>query len=194
VSYAVSVVNGNGFKTPTRSKSMDVEARLAVTPIEGLTAAVGGYGGKLGKDEYGSSAPTVYHTASRVDALIAYVGGGWRLGGEYFSASNWNDVTTAASDKSEGSSLWASYQLTPLWSAFGRWDQAKTSRDLAPNRKDEYFNAGIAVQPNKFLEFAFAYKHERVDGGGFVDTAYGNLGGNIDGTVDEVGLWVQASF
>ncbi len=193
VSYAVSVVNGSGFKNPTRSKSMDVEARLALA-VDGLTVALGGYSGKLGKDPYGSSAPTVFHTASRFDALVAYVGGGLRVGGEYFSANNWNNVSTAASDKAEGTSIWASYQFTPLWSVFGRWDGAKTSRDLAPNRKDEYFNAGVAVQPNKFVDFALAYKHEKVDGGGLINTAYGNLGGTIDGKVDEVGLWALVSF
>ena len=194
VSYAVSVINGSGFRNPSRSKSMDVEARLAVMPIDGLTVAVGGYSGKLGKEQYGASAPPVFHTASRADALIVYVGGGWRLGGEYFSASNWNNVTTAASDKAEGASLWASYQFTALWSAFGRWDEAKTSRDLAPSRKDQYFNAGVAVQPRKFLDFALAYKHEKAGGGGFINTAYGNLGGTVEGTVDEVGLWALVSF
>lgn len=194
VSYAVSVVNGNGFKNPTRSKSMDVEARLAVMPLDGLTVAVGGYNGKLGKDQYGTSAPTVYHSASRFDALVAYMGGGLRVGGEYFSATDWNNVTTAAADKAEGTSTWASYQFTPLWSAFGRWDEAKTSRDLAPDRKDAYYNAGVSVQPLKSLQFALAYKHEKVDGGGFVNTAYGNLGGAIDGTVNEVGLWGLVSF
>lgn len=194
VSYAVSVINGRGFKNPTRSKSMDVEARLAMMPLDGLTVAVGGYSGKLGKDQFGESAPAVFHTASRFDALIAYVGGGLRLGGEYFSASNWNNVTTAAADKAEGGSVWASYQFNPLWSAFGRWDRAKTSRDIAPNRQDEYFNAGVAVQPNAFVDFALAYKHEKVDGGGFINTAYGNLGGTIDGTVDEAGLWARVSF
>lgn len=194
VSYAVSVINGNGFKNPTRSKSMDVEARLAVTPLDGLTVAVGGYNGKLGKDQYGATAPTVYHTASRLDALVAYVGGGLRVGGEYFSANDWHNVTSAASDKARGTSIWASYQFSPLWSAFGRWDHAKTSRDLAPNRKDDYYNAGVAVRPIKPLTFALAYKHETVDGGGFIDTAYGNLGGKIDGTVNEVGLWALVSF
>lgn len=194
VSYAVSVVNGNGYKDPTRSKSVDVEARLAVTPTEGLTVAIGGYSGKLGKDRYGPGAPTVRHAANRLDALIAYVGGRWRLGGEYFSASDWNNVITAASDKAGGTSLWASYRFARRWSAFGRWDQAKTSRDLAPQRKDEYFNAGIAVSPRKPLRFAIAYKHERVDGGGLVNTAYGNLGGASDGTVTEVGFWGQVSF
>lgn len=194
VSYAVSIVNGNGFKNPTRSRSMDVEARLAVAPLEGLTFAVGGYSGKLGKDEYGATAPTVDHTANRFDALIAYVGGGLRLGAEYFSASDWNNVTTAASDKAEGTSLWASYQFTALWSVFGRWDEAKTSQNLAPNRKDEYYDAGVAAQPRSNLEFSLAYKREKVDGGGPVNTAYGDLGGIVDGTVNEVGVWGQVSF
>lgn len=194
VSYAVSVVNGNGFKNPTRSKSMDVEARVAVSPLDGLTVAVGGYSGKLGKDEYGADAPAVHHTATRFDALVAYVGHGLRLGAEYFSAGNWNNVTTVAADKADGTSLWASYQFTPRWSAFGRWDQAKTSEDLAPHRNDDYYDAGLAVQPREQLSFALAYKHERVDGGGFVNTAYGNLGGTIDGTVNEIGLWAQVTF
>ena len=194
VSYAVSVVNGNGFKDPMRSKSMDVEARVAVAPIPGLTVAIGGYSGKLGKDRYGSAEPAVHHTANRLDALIAYVGGRWRLGAEYFAASDWNEVITAASDRAEGSSLWASYRFTGRWSAFGRWDQAKTSRDLAPRRRDEYFNAGVAISPHESLTFALAYKHEKVDGGGFVDTAYGTLGGTVDGTADEVGLWARTSF
>jgi hypothetical protein len=167
---------------------------VAVTPLDGFTVAIGGYSGKLGKDLYGPTAPAVFHTASRFDVLLAYVGGGLRVGGEYFSANDWNNVSTAASDKAEGTSIWASYRFTPLWSAFGRWDEAKTSRDLAPDRKDEYYNAGVSVQPIKALQFALAYKHEKVDGGGFVNTAYGNLGGTIDGTVDEVGLWGLVKF
>jgi hypothetical protein len=92
-------------------------------------------------------------------------------------------VTTAPSDKAEGIWVWVSYRFTPLWSVFTRWDEAKTSQDLAPNRKDEYYNAGVAVQPHSKLQFALAYKHEKVDGGGLVNTAYGNLGGTLEGTV-----------
>jgi len=34
VQYAVSVINGNGYKNPSRSKSMDIEGRISATPIK----------------------------------------------------------------------------------------------------------------------------------------------------------------
>ncbi len=49
-SYAASAVNGNGYKNPTRSQSLDVEGRVAYVPVTGLTIAVGFHSGKEGKD------------------------------------------------------------------------------------------------------------------------------------------------
>jgi hypothetical protein len=194
VSYAVSVINGNGYRNPTRSRSLDVEARVAVRPVEGLTAAICGYSGRLGKAEYGANAPTVYHTAERFDALLAYVDHGVRLGVEYFIAKNWNTVTTVEPDGAEGTSAWLSYDISPLWSVFGRTDVASTSDDLAPNRRDRYFDVGFAVHPRANIDLALAYKRERVGGGGLVNTPYGNLGGLLEGSVNEAGIWGQVSF
>ena len=42
VSYNVAVVNGGGYKNPTRSRGMDLEGRVSVQPVAGLTLAVGG--------------------------------------------------------------------------------------------------------------------------------------------------------
>jgi hypothetical protein len=39
--YAASVVNGNGYKNPSRSKAVDFEGRLGVHPIDGVTLAAG---------------------------------------------------------------------------------------------------------------------------------------------------------
>ncbi len=201
-SYAVSVVNGNGYKNPTRSKRMDVEARLAYS-LDGLTFAIGGYSGKLGKDNYATAAadtaPPTYHTANRFDALIAYVNNGARLGAEYFSANDWNNVTTPASDKADGYSLWGSYDFNSTVGVFGRWDQAKTSKDLAPNLKDEYFNVGLATHPTKGVDVALVYKHEKMDGG-FINTAYSGFSSKLgtvpmtSGQVNEVGIWAQVAF
>ncbi len=201
-SYAVSVVNGSGYKNPTRSKSMDVEARLAYG-FDGLTFAIGGYSGKLGKDNYAAAAtdltPATDHTASRFDALVAYVNSGARLGAEYFSANDWNNVTTPASDKADGYSVWGSYDFTSQFSAFARWDQAKTSKDLNPSLKDEYFNVGLATHPTKGVDVALVYKHEKMDGG-FINTAYSGFSSKLgtvpmtSGEVNEVGIWAQVAF
>ena len=201
-SYALSVVNGSGYKNPTRSKSMDVEARLAYN-IDGLVFAVGGYSGKLGHDNYAVAAtntvsPT-YHTANRVDALVAYVNGGARLGAEYFSANDWNNVTTSASDKADGYSAWGSYDFTSQLGVFGRWDQAKTSKDLNPSLKDEYFNVGLATHPTKGVDVSFVYKHEKMDNG-LVNDSYSGFSKTLGtapmtkGEINEFGVWAQVAF
>ncbi|HVS76613.1 MAG TPA: hypothetical protein VHE11_06735 [Steroidobacteraceae bacterium] len=202
-SYAVSVVNGSGYKNPTRSKSVDVEARLAYAPIDGLTVAIGGYSGKLGKDNYAAAAtdtaPATYHTANRFDALVAYVNNGARLGVEYFSANDWNNVTTAASDKADGYAVWGSYDFTSMYSVFARWDQAKTSKDLNPDLKDDYFNVGFATHPTKGVDVALVYKHEKMDNG-FINSSYGGFSKTLGavpmtrGEVNEVGIWGQVAF
>ena len=201
-SYALSVVNGSGYKNPTRSKSMDVEARLAYG-IAGLTFAIGGYSGKLGHDNYATAATDTtsgtFHTANRFDALAAYVNDGARVGAEYFSANDWNNVTTAASDKADGYSLWGSYDFTSMISVFGRWDQAKTSKDLAPNLKDEYFNVGLATHPTKGVDVALVYKHEKMDNG-LINGQFSGFNKTLgtapmtSGEVNEVGVWAQVAF
>ena len=191
--YAVSVINGAGYKNPTRSNSMDFEARVGFMPMKGLTVAVGGYSGKLGKDINNSTTPD-QHTADRVDALVAYVDGPLRVGAEYFQAKNWNNVTTVATDKADGESVWASYNFTDMWGVFGRYDNAKTSKDLLPNLKDKYFNVGVVSHPRKNIDVAFVYKNDKVDGGGVVATSNGNIGGVRDGKYDEFGFWAQVAF
>src|SRR5262249_51096544 len=160
--YAVSVINGAGYKNPTRSSTMDVEGRLGFVPIKGLTIAIGGYTGKLGKDIENSATPAL-HTADRYDALVAYADGPLRVGGEYFQAKNWNQVTTLDTDKADGYSIWASYNFTPVWGVFARGDSAKVSKDLNPDLKDEYFNVGVAAHPRKNIDVALVYKDDKVD-------------------------------
>ena len=191
MNYAVSVVNGAGYKNPTRTKSMDLEGRVGFVPVAGLTLAVGGYDGKLGKDVTGTQ---TQHTAQRYDALAAYVNEGLRLGIELFEAKNWNQVTTVAEDKADGGSIWASYNFNPQWGVFGRADEAKTSKDLSSNLKDRYFDVGLASHPRKNIDVAFVYKYEKVDGGGTVSTSNGTIGGLNEGKYKEFGVWGQVQF
>ena len=184
------MLDGAGYKAPLRSKTMDVEGRINVN-YEGFVAAVGGYSGKLGKDTQG--AVNVFHTASRFNALAAYVKGPYRIGVEYFSASNWNTVTTVAADKSEGYSLFGAYTVNPEWSVFGRYDWVKPTKTTASTRKDNYFNVGIQYEPVKIVDLSLVYKRDKIDNGS-LSTGNGTIGGSVGGTYDEIGLFGQLRF
>jgi hypothetical protein len=218
LSYQISAINGNGYKNPTRSKAMDVEGRVSYQPIKGVTLAVGGYEGKLGQDKYannvtvaGVSVPQTYRNASRFDALAAYVGYGLHAGVEYFSANDWTNGITGGSDvpemtgsggvnptdKADGESVFASYDFTPMWGVFGRYDNAKLSKTLASSLKDQYFNLGLEAHPIKNVDVALVYKHEKMDGGpagSSFSTTNGSGFNEANGKYDEVGIWTQVSF
>jgi hypothetical protein len=184
VSYALSAVEGNGYKNPTRSKSLDVEGRLSFVPVQGLTAAVGFYSGKLGKDVEGTATP-VQHTATRYNALLAYSIDQFRIGAEYFSADNWTAVTSATKDSANGYAVWAGYNFTSDVAGFVRYDEEKPNKDTVSTLKDEYYNAGVSFKPRKGVDISIAYKHEDVkNSAAAVQPAKS----------DEVGVWAQVAF
>ena len=191
INYAVSVIDGAGYKAPLRSKGMDIEGRLSVVPIDHLTLAVGGYSGKLGKDTEG--AVNVYHTANRFDALAAYTTKQYRIGVEYFSSEDWNNVTTTTSDKADGYSAFGSYSFTDQISAFGRYDYVKPNKDTADTKKDNYYNIGLTYSPAKIVDFSLVYKRDSIENGTLA-TSNGTIGGTDKGTYDEVGLFGQFRF
>jgi hypothetical protein len=194
VSYQVSAIDGQGYKTLARSSdTLDLEGRVSVNPLKVITLAVGGYTGKLGKSAGNLPDSATPHTAGRFDALAAYTDKRIRAGIEYFAASNWNNVNTAAHDKSDGWSLFGSFAFTPQFVAFGRYDWVKPSKDINPALKDHYFNLGLDYKPIPPLDFALVYKRDRADHG-LIATSNGTIGGPAYGTYDEVGLFGQLVF
>ena len=185
--------NGKGYSNPTRSKSVDFEGRIGVQPIPGLNIAGGFLSGKRGLDTY--TTPAI-HTATRWDGLAAYNGNFFHLGGEYFQANNYNNVTTAATDKANGYSFWASIIPTPELTLFGRYDNANPSKDLNPNLKDTYYHAGLQWRFNKAFAASLVYKYEQVKDGS-ISTTNGTIGSankKDDGNYNEVGVWTVYSF
>src|SRR5262249_55198455 len=87
LNYSVSAINGNGYKHPTRSKTVDFEGRLGYSPLPGLIVAVGGYGGKRGQSVEGSDTA---HTASRLDAFVGYAASGLKVAAEYLYAKDFS--------------------------------------------------------------------------------------------------------
>ncbi|MGA9420749.1 MAG: porin [Rhodanobacteraceae bacterium] len=180
--YAVSVVDGAGYKHPERSGSIDVEGRVGIQPVPGLMLAVGGYSGKRGMDLNNNDTPAL-HTATRGDALVAYQNNAFRIGAEYFTSNNWNRVTQVDKDKSNGWSVWGNVNFTPEVAIFARYDSAKPSKDLDPSLKDRYYNVGVEWALRKGIKVAAVYKHEKLDNN--TDT---NLKTN------EIGVWSEIKF
>ncbi len=220
VSYAVSAVDGAGFKNPTRTKTIDVEARISYVPVKGLTVAIGGYRGQLGQVTV-TNQNFAQNTASRLDAAIGYTISGFKVGGEYVKAKNYKTVNTLAasvygtssvvassatglvhSDAATGGSVWASYSFTDQYSVFARADDFKLSKDIAPDLKDKYFNVGVAYKPIKSVDLGLVYKYEKVEhgtasiSGADANGSYviGGSNGQNDGKFSEVGLYLQYSF
>ncbi len=206
--YQFSVINGNGYKKPgfiglvNRTNSVDVEGRVNLN-YEGFQLAVGGYDGKLG-----AAHGVARQTASRFDALAAYTANGIRVGVEYFSANNYTygGGTSSATTKTSGYgySPFASYQFTPEWGIFGRYDYVKPYSDLAlPALKafhNDYYNVGIEYTPVKIVNFALVYKHD-AGSNGFIGDQNGMIGGSIagfapgsNGAYSEIGLWGQVRW
>jgi len=220
LSYSASVVDGAGYKNPSRTKTPDVEARVAYAPIDGLTVGIGGYEGHLGQVTTTNSAYD-RNTATRLDAVISYSIAGFRVGGEYFDARNYKTVNSVAAsvfgtsavvagsltgvvphDKATGGSVWASYAFTDQYSVFARGDNTKLSEDVARNLTDRYYNIGFAYKPIKSVDLALVYKNEKVDhGANSLSGADANgsvtIGGSTglnDGIYSEVGVYVQWVF
>jgi hypothetical protein len=190
VSYAASAINGAGYKKLVRSDSIDLEGRISVAPIKGLVFAVGGYTGKLGKSL--ANAPVI-HRATRVNALAAYTGSRFNIGAEFFQAKNWNNVTTVTEDKTNGFSVFGSFNVTPKIAIFGRYDKVNPNKLTNAAADDNYFNVGVNFQAFKNIDLALVYKREKVDNV-LLSTSNGSIGGVNEGTYDEVGLFGQVKF
>jgi hypothetical protein len=220
VAYSSSVVDGGGYKNPTRTKYPDFEARLTSKPFDWLDVGVGYYNGHLGQitvatENYDSS------NAIRWDGLVSVNVIGFRVSAEYIDAKNYKTVnsltagvfgtedvvassptTVLNTDAAKGYSLLASYAFNATWNIFARHDDLSLSEDVLPGLKDKFSDAGIDYKALKSLDLALVYKNERVyDGAATIGSADANssyvIGGatsKTNGTFREVGLYAQYKF
>jgi hypothetical protein len=199
--YAFTIGNGKGYSNPTRTKSVDFEGRVSLEPIQGLTFAVGGYSGKRGND---TDAVPAKQTATRYDGLVNWVIGPVKVGGEVFTANEWNQVTTTKKDKSEGFSTWLQLTFAKDWMAFGGYWDTDPSKDLNPDLNAKYYNLGLQWKPVKAVTASLAYKYAEVKGGivkagqgGTVGFGNGTIGSSVQGAkgkYNELGFWFSFDF
>lgn len=183
VNYAVSAVNGKGYKDPSRSKTMDLESRLSIVPVKGLTIGVGYRTGKLGAETETNPAE---NTASRTDAIVAYVNGKFRVGAEYFTAKNYSATlvqSTTTTDKADGSSVWASVNFTNTVGAFARYEDVKTNKTTNTAAENKFASLGVSFTPRKNIDLSLAYKQTKVDASATSSTK-----------TNEIGVWSQVAF
>jgi len=191
--YAVSAINGNGYKNPTRTQSMDIDSRIDFEPVKGLTLALFYREGKRGLDKVSTNP---LHTANRTEIFAAYQKDRFKIGAELFTADNWNTVLTPLTDKSDGHSLWGSFNIKKNVQLFARADEAKPSKDLTPALENKYYNLGVIFTPVAKVDLAVVYKQDKVEGGS-LKTSNGTIGattGALEGKHNEIGLWAQVSF
>jgi len=193
VDYQVSATNGRSYSDPKRNATLDWEGRVSFKPIGGLVIGVGGYTGKLGKDTKTNS--PAMHTAERLNALINYKTDRFGIGGSYYEAKNWKNVTTVETDKADGYSIWAHFMAKDDLKIFGRYDSGNPSKDLAPDKELTYYNVGIEKKFNKVLSASLAYKYADTKGGG-ISTGNGSIGegSELDGKYQEIGVWAVYNF
>ncbi|MDE2405363.1 MAG: hypothetical protein KGM17_11915 [Sphingomonadales bacterium] len=212
VSYAVSLVDGAGYRNLRVTRAIDVEGRVSLRQ-GGLWGAVGGYLGKRGAAVAGT--PT-FRTARRIDAAAGYRDARFGLGAEVFYAKDWNNVAVdpAAAARSRdaalGWSLFGNVAIAPRWSAFARHDHVAPSRINLPAMRDRYVNLGVQWEPARAVDLALVWKHETVSGGALA-TQNGTIGCAItatpvffaaatpttcagNGTYSEFGLFTQVKF
>jgi hypothetical protein len=214
VSYQFSLVDGEGYKQPAignqnRTQAMDFEGRVSATYMH-VTAAVGGYDGKLGNAVYGVN---TFQNAERFDALLYYGDHHVRIGAEYLWARYWKDVTQInplKTNETNGYSLFASYDFTSLLSSignpnisvFGKYEWLKPTANTGPWLTNNYFNVGVDYKPINQLDVALVFKRDLVFNGVFTDSN-GTIGiptgvipgpGAGRGTYDEIGVFTQVKF
>ena len=213
--YAVSELDGGGYKNPTRTKDTDTEGQIGITPLDWLNIGAGFYSGHLGQITASNDAYP-QHTATRWDVAAAVVTQQIRVGVEYLDAKDFKAASattgvlggpggvvvastltgTAASDEATAVSAWASYAFTPQWSVFGRYDSADPSKDIDKNLHDTYWHLGVDFKPSKPLDLALVYKHEQVrDGTISIASGDGNASYTIGGTgATGTGLRTSGTF
>lgn len=187
LNYAVSVINGAGYRNPGRGKSMDVEGRIGFVPFPNMIVAIGGYSGKRGR---AVESTAVSQTAQRGSLLFAYADDTVRVGAEYFTASNWNHVLGPLRDKADGYSVWTSVALNDQTSVFARHDRARLSRLLDREANSRYYNLGVQYQVSKSFKLAAVWKHDQ--GGASVPAPLPRQVQTV--TNNEMGLWGEVAF
>jgi hypothetical protein len=208
VKYWVVGVAGAGYSHPgmhkdaltgkysSGVKAVDLNARVGIYPVKGLTLDFqirDGFKGTKYFDKANSqTAPGTKHSLYQIMASYG-TGHDWRVGANYIheKADRRTDILnglTARNDKTNGYSAWAWYNIPDTkFGVFGRFDKKDITRNgVATKDKTNHYVGGLEYSPVKNVTFATVFDYTKVTDAKFA------LGTDTKST--KAGLYTQIKF
>ncbi len=192
VNYNVNVVNGGGYGNTTATNGSDIDARLGLAPIEGLTIDLGLYSGYRGSKksvQVTAANPAIAGNKYTVTQLMVTYGMKhmFRVGANVISDKK-TAPTAAASGKLTGLAVWGHVSLGDQFGGFVKYETAKLDKAVKLGKMTS--NTGT----EKRTVFSVDYKASKKVLLSLSATDVKNLHG-ISGDTDKVaGLYSQFKF
>ena len=177
VKYWITETTGAGYGNGAGStKGVDLNTRLGIYPIEGLTLDVQFRDGYRGTKTFG-----VAGTKNQlIQAMATYgMGKDWRVGANWLSNKGRDSlgVNKGTNIKANGFSVWGTAKFAGKFGAFARYDSMKDkSAAGVQTAKNTRTTAGVEYSPIKGVTFSLAgeeYKNAIVGGNTTKDSRIG---------------------
>jgi len=198
VKYFATATNGTGYGNAARSGSIDLNTRIGIYPVEGLTLDFQYRTGNRGTKTTVGSVTTAGVKSTLMQAMVSYGTDDWRVGGNYISNKDKANsatasishggnvssgyVTALAGDEAKNTAyaLWAWTKFAGDFGAFGRYEGMNTKLNAsATKEKLTRYMAGVEYNAIKNVTFALVADSTKLTNRGGVtanarkDTRYG---------------------
>ena len=195
VKYSITEVNGGGYANISKTKSLDLNSRLGIYPIEGLTIDFqfrDGYKGtKTWDNALQADNKGTKHTLFQ--GMLTYgQGNDFRVGANYINEKSDRKADavhaiTQLTTKTDGYDAWGWVNFGGNMGLFGRYEHMKQKRDgVAVNAKTDRYVGGIEYFPRKNVTLAIAADQSKTKNANF------NSGATVKNT--KFGLYSEIKF
>ncbi|MDQ6990973.1 MAG: hypothetical protein Q9M11_04495 [Mariprofundaceae bacterium] len=181
LNYDINVVNGAGYKKTSPSNSQDINARVGLSVLDGLTIDLGYRDGYRGTKTLigGVNAPAKEAKSTLTQVMVTYgQGHDFRVAAGYAQHKIAPTIGVSTTDK--GLNLWAWANFTDQLGAFANYEEIK------------YSGAGLSKQ--QLTTVSVDYKANKKVKLSLVATNIKNLGGTSTNKESIVGLYSQFKF
>lgn len=176
VKYWITETTGAGYGNKTGStKGTDLNVRVGVYPIDGLTLDVQYRDGYRGGKTFAAVAP-VKNKLTQV--MATYGMNDWRVGANYLDNKGRDSfgINKGATQKATGFSVWGTAKFGDF-GAFARYDDMKNKNAGVQTSKDKRTTGGIEYTVTKGVTFSLAMEENKTTPVGGVnvikDSKYG---------------------
>lgn len=193
--YHIAEVNGGGYGNISKSKGIDLDSRVGIYPVEGLTIDVQFRDGYKGSKTWDKATQANFAGTKHqlIQTMVTYgMGNTFRIGSNYIyeksdRKADTVHAVTQQTTKSTGYNIWGWVNFNSTIGAFGRYDSLKLKRDAATLRpKTTRFVGGLEVTAHKNVKLALVADISKTDDSGFV------AGATVNTT--KFGLYSQVAF